>query len=120
MEEEDKAADRIQSFTKWLDDAWAKSSKLGKLIIVILFVSIASPFILGVFAVVIVWYWILPYTITVTDKILAFGFLFSLLTALSLKVGSSANSILFQTYLTRKKKRVRAKRTSAAKIKTTG
>src|SRR5207247_1902157 len=72
MEEEDRAADRIRSFTRWLDDAWEKNGRLGKLMILFLLVGIASPFILGVMAVVIVWVWIVPYAATVTDKVLAF------------------------------------------------
>jgi hypothetical protein len=63
---------------------------------------------LGLIAIVVVRFWIVPYTVTVTDKIFAFGFLFSLLTALTLKVGSSANWFLTQAYLTRRKRRAKS------------
>ncbi len=105
MESEDEAADRIQSFTKWLDTVWEKNGKLGKFFILLLFVAIASPFIVAVLSVIIVWFWIVPYAITVTDKVFAFGVLFSLLTALSLKVGSFANQMILSSYLTRRKRR---------------
>jgi len=65
----------------------------------------ASPFILGVIAVVIVWFWIWGFASSVTEKLLVFGVLFSLLTALSFKIGSSSSQMLFGAYLTRKKKR---------------
>lgn len=105
MENEDEAADRIQSFTKWLDSVWERNGALGRFFILMLFVAIASPFIIGVLSVIIVWFWIVPFTITVTDKVIAFGVLFSLLTALSLKIGSFANQMLLSSYLTRRKRR---------------
>jgi hypothetical protein len=105
MESEDETADRIQSFTKWLDSTWEKNGALGRFFILILFVGIASPFIIGVLSVIIVWFWIVPFAITVTDKVFAFGVLFSLLTVLSLKVGGFANQMLLSSYLTRRKRR---------------
>jgi len=108
MESEDEATDQIQSFTKWLDSIWEKNSKLGKLFILTIFVAIASPFIVAVISVIIVWFWIVPYATTVTDKVFAFGVLFSLLTALSLKIGSFANQMLISSYLTRKQRRSRS------------
>ncbi len=105
MENEDEAADRIQSFTKWLDSVWEKNGKLGRFFILTLLIAIASPFIVAVISVIIVWVWIVPFASTVTEKVFAFGVLFSLLTALSLKVGGFANQMLQNAYLTRKKRR---------------
>lgn len=107
MSDEDEAANRIKSFEKWLDDAWGKSGWLGKLFIVTLLLGIGSPFILGVVEVLVVWYWILPIAATTTEKILAFGVLFSLLTALSLKVSGFANQILVNAYITRKRRQTK-------------
>ncbi len=62
----------------------------------------ASPFIVGTLAIVIVWLWVVPIAVTLTDRTIVFGVLFSLLTAIALKVEETARQILYGAYLTRR------------------
>jgi hypothetical protein len=101
-EQEAQLSEFLETWTKWLSRAWKKSGTSGKFFILAMFVGMASPFIIGTFAIVIVWWWVVPIAITLTDRTIVFGVLFSLLTAIALKVGETARQILYGAYLTRR------------------
>ena len=102
MEQEAQLTEFLQTWTRWLTRAYKKSGKAGKIFILALFVGMASPFIVGTLAIVIVWLWVVPIAVTLTDRTIVFGVLFSLLTAIALKVGETARQILYGAYLTRR------------------
>ncbi len=101
-EQEAQLSEHLETFTKWLKRAWKKSGTLGKLFILAMFIGMTLPFIIGTLAIVIVYWWVVPIATSLTDRVLVFGVLFSLLTAIAIKVGETANQILYGAYLTRR------------------
>jgi hypothetical protein len=75
--QEAQLSEFLETWTKWLTRAWKKSGTSGKFFILALFVGMSSPFIIGTLAIVIVWWWVVPIAVTLTDRTIVFGVLFS-------------------------------------------
>ena len=103
--DEDLAREHLERFDKWLSREWKRGSQLGKVGLGILLLGMAGPFLLGIAAVLAVWIWILPLASNFTEKLSAFGVLFTLLTAISVKIANQAEKILGIAFLSRPRKR---------------
>jgi len=104
--EEDAAQENIERFDGWLSREWKRGNQLGKAGVIILLLGMASPFLLGVVAVLAIWIWILPLASNFTERLSAFGVLFALLTAISVKIANQAEKIVGVAYLSRPRKHI--------------
>jgi hypothetical protein len=102
MDQEAQFSAYLETFTKWFNRAWKKSGAFGKSLMLALILGMALPFIVGIVAIVIVYSWVVPVAVTFTDRAIVFGVLFSLLTAIAVKVGETAWKMIYGAYLTRR------------------
>ena len=102
---EDEAREHLLRFDKWLEREWRNGDQLGRVGIVILLLGMAGPFLLAVIATIAVWIWIVPIASDFSEKLAAFGVLFSLLTALSVKIAGQAEKIMGILYVKRPKRK---------------
>lgn len=100
-EPEDELRDYLEGFMKWFTGGGTGR----KVELTTLFLGMASPFILGVVAVIIVVVWILPLAVTFTDRLAVFGVLFSLLTALSFQLARTSERTIFGLYVLRRRRK---------------
>lgn len=100
-EPEDEIREHLDSFLKWFEGGGAAR----KLELTTLILGMATPFLLGVVAVIVVLVWIVPVAATFTERLAVFGVLFSLLTALSIQVARVSERIVFGLYVLRRRRK---------------
>lgn len=103
-EPEDEVREYLQGFLKWFEGGGA-ARKAG---LATLLLGMASPFLLGLAAVIIVIVWILPLAVTFTERLAVFGVLFSLLTALSFQLARASERTIFGLYVLRRRRKKKA------------
>ena len=107
-EPEDEIREGLRSFLRWFEGG----GTARKLELTTLILGMATPFLLGIVAVIVVIVWILPVAIAFSERLAVFGILFSLLTALSIQVARVSERIVFGLYVLRRRRKKKSSETS--------
>ena len=101
---EDAVREYLDGFLKWFGGG-GFSRHVGMTMLIL---GMSAPFILGVSAIIVVWFWVAPAASNFTERLAVFGVLFGLLTAIGLQVASVSQRMVFGLYLLRRRRKRKA------------